>query len=261
MYFSPVKQATFFYFFHMSGSKQNLQMMYTFPHLFSEVRWYVPCPKQNIRDGNFYKVFTYYLWLLMLVTFILTTVIMTLLRKTFGCEPVNHHSISYNAYYIWSIITSISVPVMPRNAQLRAFFMLVVCYSLTLSTVFQSFFSSFLTESGLEKQVSSLDELQNTNSSLYGERDTETYFALVNFVGYYRLSDYQTTLGVKFVDSPVQTYPVLYSGGLGCYYNRPNNETTHANIFKRYETVLFCLLWPCLPYCFLRSNNFIPQDV
>ena len=50
---------------------------------------------------------------------------------------------------------------MPETTKVRMFFFLWLCYSLIMSTLFQSFFTSFLIEPGLEKQISTMEELMN----------------------------------------------------------------------------------------------------
>ncbi|KAJ9593085.1 hypothetical protein L9F63_027672 [Diploptera punctata] len=135
-------------------------LRFTFPHMFTEFRWYVPCPKPDMRHGNFYKVFDASLWLLFFVTCVLFSVIIFLMRKSFVDGDANYQNISYTGYCVWAIATSVSVPEMPKTTRLRIAFIVIIAYSFAMSTVFQSFFTSHLIEPGFEKQLSSFDELQ-----------------------------------------------------------------------------------------------------
>ncbi|KAJ9582052.1 hypothetical protein L9F63_003635 [Diploptera punctata] len=145
------------------------QLRFTFPHMFTELRWYVPCPKPNIIHGKFYKVFDASLWLLFFVTCVLFSVVIFLMRKSLVDEYASYQNISYTSYCVWAVATSVSVPEMPKTTRLRIVFIVMIGYSFAMSTVFQSFFTSYLTEPGFEKQLSSLDELHKEGFRLFGQ--------------------------------------------------------------------------------------------
>jgi hypothetical protein len=52
---------------------------------------------------------------------------------------------------------------MPRNYYLRIVIFAWIFYSFSISTVFQTFFTSFLVDPGLQKQITSLKELSNSH--------------------------------------------------------------------------------------------------
>ena len=144
--------------------KQNQPIQYIFasPHLFAEIRWYVPCPKRNVRHGNFHKVFTPSLWLLLFLTFVLSTLVTIAIENRNG----SYKSMSYIALYIWAITTCVSVPKIPERNGIRLFFMLWVFYTFILGLIFQSFFTSFLIDPGVSNVISSLKELKNEGYTL-----------------------------------------------------------------------------------------------
>ncbi|KAJ9590195.1 hypothetical protein L9F63_016684 [Diploptera punctata] len=163
----------------------------SFPHLFSRLRCYVPCPKRTVRHGNFYKVFAPGVWLLFFITCILMTVIIILLQRTRKSESFNN--LSYSHYYIWAVVTSVSVPQMPTTSKLRIFFFMWVCYCLIMSTVFQSFFTSFLIEPGTEEQINTFEELLNTDFEIL--TDSGTIFHFFVYFGFrYKVNE----IGHKF---------------------------------------------------------------
>ena len=160
----------------------------SFPHLFSHLHCYVPCPKENHRQGNFYKVFTPSVWLLLFLTCILSAVILMLIHK-FKFESSRFKSISYNFYYIWAIVTSVSVPQIPTTTRLRIVFIVWVCYSMIISTVFQSFFTSFLIEPGSQKQISNMEELLSEGFNLFAEEETIFAWFMDNYNDSTTISD------------------------------------------------------------------------
>ncbi|KAJ9590085.1 hypothetical protein L9F63_016791 [Diploptera punctata] len=153
-----------------------VQNSVTFPHLFSEIRWYVPCPKRILRHGNFYKVFDSYLWLLLFFTSVVFSVVITFVHKSVTNDVACYKSISCSGYCILAILSSVSVPDMPKTTKLRSYLFLWVVFSLIINTVFQCFFTSFLIEPGPEKQISSMEELFSKKLSLIG--DPQILFAL-----------------------------------------------------------------------------------
>ncbi|KAJ9590205.1 hypothetical protein L9F63_016694 [Diploptera punctata] len=129
----------------------------SFPHIFYNLRMYIPCPKKNC--GNFYKVFAPGVWLLFFTSCFLLAVITSLIQRTRKSEHFN--SLTYSLYCTWAVVNSVAVPQMPTTNKLRLFFFMWVCYCLTMSTVFQSFFTSFLIEPGTEEQINTIVELLN----------------------------------------------------------------------------------------------------
>ncbi|KAJ9590204.1 hypothetical protein L9F63_016693 [Diploptera punctata] len=149
----------------------------SFPHMFSTLRFYVPCPRKTVRHGNFYKVFAPGVWLLFFITCILMAVITIFLQRAKKSEYFNN--LTYSLYCTWAVVTSVSVPQMPTTNKLRIFFFMWVCYCLTMSTVFQSFFTSFLIEPGTEEQINTIEELLNHDLELFA--DDEIFFRVFFF--------------------------------------------------------------------------------
>jgi hypothetical protein len=63
---------------------------------------------------------------------------------------------------VWCVFVGVSVPAMPRTYRMRALFMLFVWYSFAMSTIFQSFFVSFLVSLGYVSRISSLNDVNNS---------------------------------------------------------------------------------------------------
>ena len=154
-----------------------LQVIAAPPHLFTENYLFVPCPRRYIEHGKFYRVFKLSLWSLFFLTCIISVVVTVFINKLSRYESVNYNSISYVAYYIWSVTASVSVPDVPKTTKLRMFFLLWVCFCFVISTVFQSFFTSFLVEPRADKQISTMDDLLSKNLTLFMDKDV--FFVLL----------------------------------------------------------------------------------
>jgi len=100
---------------------------------------------------------------------VISAVITAIIQKYDTIDSARYKSASYSLYCIWAILTSVSVPKIPERALFRILFLLWVCYSLILSTVFQSFFTSFLIEPIAQKQISSFKELMGRGLALFGD--------------------------------------------------------------------------------------------
>jgi hypothetical protein len=57
------------------------------------------------------------------------------------------------------VILGVAVPTMPRTPSIRSLFLALVCFSLSFSTVFQAFLTTFLIDSGYKTPIQNLDEL------------------------------------------------------------------------------------------------------
>ncbi|KAJ9580419.1 hypothetical protein L9F63_024395 [Diploptera punctata] len=148
-----------------AGNDNNSVFKVSYPHLFSKLLWYVPCPRKTVRHGHFYKVFAQGVWLLFFTSYILVAAITIFLKKTRKYEYLD--SLTYSLYCNWAVATSVSVPEMPTISKLRLFFFLWVCYCLIISAVFQTYFTSFLIEPGTEEQIDTLENLLKHNLTVF----------------------------------------------------------------------------------------------
>ena len=135
----------------------------TIPFLFNEFKWFVPCPKSALRMDRIFTVFNSSVWFTMLpVIFLTALVFWGSVRIPFGIvmkESYGYRTVSHCFYNVWCVFMGVSVPEMPRTFGVRALFILFVWYSFALSTIFQSFFTSFLVSPGYVSRISSMDDL------------------------------------------------------------------------------------------------------
>jgi hypothetical protein len=82
----------------------------------------------------------------------------------------------------------VSVPEMPRTWRVRALFVLFLWYSFALSTIFQSFFSSFLVSPGYVPGISSLNEVKLSGLKYGSNKFWDMILRYVNYVEHDRLN-------------------------------------------------------------------------
>ena len=117
------------------------------------------------------------MWIVFFNTCILSAAIAVLIHRSAEGDSGYYRNFSYSCYTIWAVVTSVSVPEMPRTTKLRIFFFMWTCYCLVISTVFQSFFTSYLIDPGVLNQISSTEELYSKNFSLYADIETMLFFS------------------------------------------------------------------------------------
>jgi hypothetical protein len=73
-----------------------------------------------------------------------------------------YKNISTILYNTWAVVMGVGVTKMPRTYYLLILIFAWISYSFSISTVFQTFFTSFLVDPGLQKQITSLKKLSNS---------------------------------------------------------------------------------------------------
>jgi hypothetical protein len=141
----------------------------SFPYFESNYIWYVPCSRPLPRLLAVSGIFSVCLWVAVVAVIIIVPFVMWCLSS---CSPGGHRheNVSDIFYSMWAAFLGVSVTEMPRTIRLRMIVLSWICYSLAVSTVFQTFFTSYLVNPGLEKQITSLQELLQSGLE-FGFRD------------------------------------------------------------------------------------------
>lgn len=146
----------------------------TIPYAFDALTWFVPCPKSAMKMERILSVFNASVWITMLPVFVLTALVFwSSAKRSLGTvikESYGYRTLLHCLYNVWCVFLSVSVPEMPRTFKVRALFCLFVWYSFAMSTIFQSFFISFLVSPGYLPRISSFDDL-NRSGLKYGSLD------------------------------------------------------------------------------------------
>ena len=98
------------------------------------------------------------------------------MKESYGYRTVIH--CLYNA---WCVFMGVSVPEMPRTFRVRTLFILFVWYSFAMSTIFQSFFTSFLVSPGYVSGISSLDDLMHSGLKYGSDSGIDDFLRKVGY--------------------------------------------------------------------------------
>ncbi|KAJ9578042.1 hypothetical protein L9F63_025097 [Diploptera punctata] len=131
------------------------------------ISWIVPCPKAKTRLGNLSRVYTPYVWLSIIISFLtvalMTSVIAVETSKRSIRELSNYLSIYNSSCSVWSVLTGVSVSRMPKTNAVRAIFCIWIWYCLSMTTIFEALFTTYLVEPGVGQRLSTLDDLVKLN--------------------------------------------------------------------------------------------------
>jgi hypothetical protein len=81
-------------------------------------------------------------------------------------------------YNVWAVTVGLSVTGMPRSLRLKLLFVVFVWYCSAISTVFQTFLTSFLVDPGYENPLKSLDEILESGIGFGYSEDINNFFIL-----------------------------------------------------------------------------------
>ncbi|KDR22314.1 hypothetical protein L798_01186 [Zootermopsis nevadensis] len=165
--YSDIALDNFWYRCHILNDMECLE-----PHFMDSAMWFVPCAKRYPRWTSITRVFEANLWLGLLSSYITVSLFMWLVVKII-------HNISHpdNEAYtgivqcflnFWAVILEESAPNNPPNVfSIRFVFLMWVMYCWAVNTVYQTFLTSYLIDTGLQSQISSEKELLNSGMT-YG---------------------------------------------------------------------------------------------
>jgi hypothetical protein len=132
----------------------------TFPYYFTGYKWYVPCPRPVARTDKVTHIFHSSAWLSLITSFVTVSVVMRGYGGLFKSNESRAYQTLSNCFYnAWAVAFGVSVHHKPTTSELKVIFLLWVCYCYVISTVFQTFFTSFLINPGFDKPIQSYEEL------------------------------------------------------------------------------------------------------
>ena len=142
----------FFFEMHIDSTHSYVQ---------SGFHWYVQCARPRPRWQMFVRTFAISVWASLILAFVAFAVVMWALAKFPGerQEPTYYRSFVGTFQALLAVFLNVSVNCLPFKIFLRLFFCLWIWSSFALTTVFQTYFTSYLVDPGHEKQVSGVEEL------------------------------------------------------------------------------------------------------
>ncbi|KAF5274167.1 hypothetical protein FQR65_LT17070 [Abscondita terminalis] len=135
--------------------------------------WIVPTPRKLVPGEVLKIVFKQNVWCAILLSYWVTSIMWWLLLKVMH----NNSSISSTLLIIYSITLFGSTEKSPTRFSLKLIFISYVIYSVHIQTAFTSNLINILTVPQFEKPITSLEELANTNLSIFiTEKHYNRYF-------------------------------------------------------------------------------------
>ncbi|PSN33224.1 Ionotropic receptor 706, partial [Blattella germanica] len=161
----------------------------TIPFVYCDFLLYVPCAKRNPSSGNVLKVFSTAVWLVSVSVLLLVSVLFFILQRN-DMKLAGYNTLSSCVLNAWAVFLTASVPGMPKASQFRMFFSLFLCFCFALNTVFQSFFTSYLIDTGYEKQIESIEDINEMGVTFLFD---ENIYLAEQFTGVKFLSNFKYT--------------------------------------------------------------------
>jgi hypothetical protein len=142
--------------------------------------WYVPCARPLSRLQRISKIFSLFLWIAMLVTLILVAVVIWYLTSR-SVQTHLYPNIASDLYNVWAIALGVSISWMPRTFTLRIVVFSWILYCFSMSTIFQTYFTSYLVDPGFDAQIRTLEELLESGIKFGFRSDFEIYYKSSNY--------------------------------------------------------------------------------
>ncbi|KAF5294464.1 hypothetical protein FQR65_LT01590 [Abscondita terminalis] len=204
----------------------------TLPIYYDDVAWIVPAPKRIPSIAVLRLIFNPFLWLSIVVTYFLISVVWWLLVRVFNRDNVtNWFDVVFDVYRITLLGLTKRVPI---NWAVRYVFITYVIYSIHIQTAFTSNLVQILTIPQFGPHINNLQDLSNSDLPIFIREDVYPWVvkAEANTPLYQRLykkftivpkTDFHNTLIGKNLDNCS-----IYLGRLNhIYYEKCFNKTFH----------------------------------
>ena len=151
-----------------------------FPYVAIKRNWFVLCPKPFSRIQKISHIFSPSVWVAIVVVLFLVTVTFWCLAKQSN-DIRSYTTLSSVLYNIWAVTVGVPVTGMPSSLRLKVLFVVFVWYCSAISTVFQSFFTSFLVDPGYKNPLTSLDEILDPGIEFVYTEEINTFLNLSSY--------------------------------------------------------------------------------
>ncbi|PSN28967.1 Ionotropic receptor 247 [Blattella germanica] len=203
------------------------------------IRWYVPCARRLPSWKNIINVFYPDVWIAGILTILSVSALFKLLAiisLVFKLAPEKdiYRKVYSSLTLTVSVFLEISVPVMPKTTSVRIFFISWVYYSFAVSTIFQTFLTSYLIQPVYEQQISNLEELFNSDKK----------YIIYDFYDDYILESYG-----KF-GTELLSKRILCQSLVSCY------ESIHSNV----PTGEVAVLWSDFLIKYYTNNGLVDKE-
>ncbi|PNF25900.1 hypothetical protein B7P43_G10647 [Cryptotermes secundus] len=147
----------------------------SFPYYVLKYSWFVPCPKPFSRLQRISHIFSISVWVAIIIVLFVVAVTCWLLAKQTN-DSHSYTTFSNALYNTWAVTVGVSVTEMPRSSRLKLTLLVLVWYCFAMSTVFQTFFTSFLVDPGFQEQLTTLEEILDSGIKFGYRRDFVKFY-------------------------------------------------------------------------------------
>jgi len=127
--------------------------------------WYTPCSLKYQWWSRFFHIFSVHLWMSFALSLVLAVITVRCIsnyeHKLHLQDSCSYSNIFNVTSIIISVVLSVSVNTQPRSTPLRLFFFCRVCYSIAISTVFQTYLTTFLIKPGHVEPIKTVEQMLN----------------------------------------------------------------------------------------------------
>jgi hypothetical protein len=157
---------------------------FTVSYAETAMKWYVPCAKYVHRCEAVFKIFSLGTWISLYSIVFLVAIMMRFIASHVNShqfrEPSNYKTLQSCLYIVCAIFLGVSVSKLPRTCTLRIFFSMVLCYSIAISIILQTYFTSVLVSPKFEIQMNSVKDILDTEIEYGYSSDIESYLERID---------------------------------------------------------------------------------
>ncbi|PSN32652.1 Ionotropic receptor 222 [Blattella germanica] len=126
-----------------------------------EFVWLVPCAQVHPLWTGMFRIFDIYVWIAGTVMSFTTAFIFSYISKCSGeiGRFSNYHQCLLS---LWGMLLGISLSILPIRTHVRLVYLAWMVFCLSINTVFQTYFTSFMIQRVHQHQISSFDEILNS---------------------------------------------------------------------------------------------------
>ncbi|PSN31174.1 Ionotropic receptor 255 [Blattella germanica] len=146
-------------------------------YIADDVRWLVPCGKPIPRMQKVGDIFSPSLWCALGLVIIISAGVMWQITKYSKGETSAYKTISICLLNLWAIMLGAGVTDMPRTHTQRTVFLFLVWYAFAINLLFQTYFTSILVDPGISDQISSREQLYESNLEYHYQYGFDIYIA------------------------------------------------------------------------------------
>ncbi|XP_069696876.1 uncharacterized protein [Periplaneta americana] len=184
-------------------------------------KFFVPVAQMHPRWASLIRVFTPLAWISLLASIVFTSLVLRILTAWISVKDSNtYDGIVHCLLNLLCAILAVAVDKIPHSAHLRMLFLSWIIFSITINTVFQTFFTSYMVDPGRQHQIDTVQEIRDQNYTLiFDELDAfSTYSSKYDITN----QSYVASTSVEAVDAAFHTEysAVLIDEDFFTYYSK-----------------------------------------